>query len=166
VYAAAVWEICTPYCTGYRPYIWRGDDRIFLAYLVYVYASGHDSTRPKITVRKGRGGSANGVVGDAHRVPGSFNRKLIKLDRDRPQAEIDEAVRITQRHRMQIVFSVPCLEGMLLSILEPNNDYSRESSDTCKRSFESRYISHANRGKMAEYSRTFPKTMLDGEFLS
>lgn len=137
------------------------DDRIFLAYLVHIYASGHNSTRPKITVRKGRGGSADGVIEDARKVPGSFSRKLVKLDQDRPQDEIDEAVRIARRHKIQIAFSVPCLEGTFLNILEPNDDHSGESSETCKRSFESRYISHSNRGKMAEYTRVFPKAILD-----
>jgi len=137
------------------------DDRMFLAYLVSIYAAGQDLRRPKISTKKGRGGSADGVVQDAHKLPGSYSRKLVKLDKDRPQEEIDEATRIAQRHKIQIVFSMPCIEGTLLNILEPGTNYANKSSQTCKRTFESRYISTANRGKMSEYVRWFTKDLLD-----
>lgn len=137
------------------------DDRIFLAHLVSVYAAGQDPLRPKITTKKGRGGSADGVVEDAHKVPGSYTRKLVKLDKDRPQGEIDEAIRIAGRRHIQLVFSVPCLEGTLLHILEPRSNYSGRSSQDCKQIFEATYISTANRGKLSEYVRQFPKEVLD-----
>ncbi len=137
------------------------EDQVFLSHLVTLYAAGKNSTRPKLTVRKGRGGSADGIVQDARKVPGNFNRRLVKLDQDKSQGEIDEAIRIAEHYHIQLVFSKPCLEGMLLSILEPNNSYADKSSSYCKSRFEGKYIQAAKRGLAAPYMKLFTRDLLD-----
>jgi hypothetical protein len=134
-------------------------DQALLRYLVSLYCCNNPLNRPKITVRKGRGGSTHGIVEDALRVPGNFNRRLIKLDKDRSADEIAIAEKIAEQYNCELHFSVPCIEALLLEILEPNKSYRDKSSSECKSAFAN-YMPDSKRGNPANYAALFPKSKL------
>jgi hypothetical protein len=133
---------------------------VFTRHLVSLYGSGKQYGT-KFTVKKGRGGDAVSIVEDALKVPGSFKRILVKLDNDRSQDELRQAIELDSKHKkVQIIFSTPCLEGMLLSILEPTKNFSKKKSPHCKRYFEANYISSDKRTSSQPYKKLFTHKLL------
>jgi len=134
-------------------------DTIFLRHLVASYCRRGQSA--KITVRKGRGSAADSVVDDARRVPGDYNRRLVKLDNDKPKKEIAAAFRLAKEHNISLAFSTPCLEGLLLSILDSAGDYRNRESEWCKRKLERENIVASKRGSRAHLQKIFTKRKMN-----
>lgn len=141
------------YCEG-------AHDLIFVRLLKSFYAGDNPPSRPNISVRKGRGGSAYGLVEDAARLDG-FDQKLVKLDNDRPSNEISKAKAIAAKKGITLAISTPCLESLLLVILQPGKDYTRWSSNRCKREFETKYVPRDKRTIPKAYRRYFTKTKIN-----
>lgn len=141
------------YCEG-------AHDLIFVRLLKSYYAGDDPPSRPKITARKGRGGSAYGLVEDAARLDG-FDRRLVKLDNDRPPDEIAKARTIATNRNIVLAISTPCLESLLLAILHPEKKYTRWSSDRCKREFETNYVPKDKRTIPEAYTKHLTKSKID-----
>lgn len=141
------------YCEG-------AHDLIIVRLLKAYYAGDNPLSRPRITVKKGRGGSAYGLVEDAVRA-GGFDRMLVKLDNDRPSDEITKAKAIASEKDIVLAISTPCLESLLLAILQPGKDYTRWSSDRCKREFEAKYVPRDKRTIPEAYKRHLTKVKVD-----
>ncbi|HEV7454034.1 MAG TPA: hypothetical protein VGO07_02130, partial [Candidatus Saccharimonadales bacterium] len=112
------------------------------------------------TVTKGNGGAQDKLVSEAIKVPGDFTRKLLKMDRDRSEQERLKAESIALRASIGIAWSSPCLEAMLLTILDRKN-YSRYLSKTCKSIFERNHIPEDKRNDSSSYDRVFTREILD-----
>jgi hypothetical protein len=112
-----------------------------------------------ITIRKGKGGTPNDVVICAHKTPGAFDRKIVIIDNDKSKAEMQKARTEAKRRGIEILENTPCLEWLLLSILDEKID--GDSSNRCKNKFESKYISKKKRSEPEEYVKLFPKNVLD-----
>ena len=130
-------------------------DRTFIQFLIAVFAPGRGVV--SFQTRQGRGGSADGLVLSALKVPGDFNSRLVKLDKDRDVVEIERAIQIARREGLILNFSVPCLDAMLLNILNPGTDYSKQSSTDCKQEFEKGYIQQSKRTDPSAYRPFFNK---------
>lgn len=111
------------YCEGVH-------DLTFIRHVMKTYA---DANRLKARYRtkQGKGGSTDGLAEELLRVPGDFDRYLLKVDKDRDPSEINRAEAIAAARGIIIVWSVPCLEALLLTILD-GRDYSMLSSAQCK----------------------------------
>ncbi|MEK7721868.1 MAG: RloB domain-containing protein [Elusimicrobiota bacterium] len=133
-------------------------EEMFLKHLrsLYSYNSG-----VAITIRKGRGGNAQGIVIDAHRIPGAYNRKIVVFDNDKSESEINKARAEAKKRRIVLLENTPCLEFVLLSIV--NGKPVGQSSSWCKSEFESKFMGQAKRGEPSEYMKVFPKTLLDDQ---
>ncbi len=135
------------------------EDLIFVRHIKKLYAS-QSASRTNFTVTKGNGGAQDKLVNEALKVPGDFSRRLLKMDRDRPEDERLKAEQKAARGNILIAWSLPCLEAMLLAILDSQN-YSRYLSKTCKRKFESDHIPEDKRTDSSAYDRIFSKEILD-----
>lgn len=135
------------YCEG-------AHDLAFVRYLLNLY-SRNRTVKTKFRTRQGKGGSPDTLVVEAVNVPGGFDRRLVKADRDRAPEEITKAETIAGQRKVVIIWSKPCIEALLLSILD-GNDYSRSRSKTCKSKFENDHIPANKRADMRAYESVFP----------
>lgn len=116
----------------------------------------------EVTVKKGKGGSPIGIVIDADRTPGDFDRKIVILDNDKGSGEMERGRQAAQEKGIELIENTPCLEFCLLSILGYKN-LEGKTSTWCKKEFEHTYISEKRRADMQEYIKIFPKSILDAE---
>lgn len=132
------------------------NDEIFLKYLRSIYSYGRNI---RVTIRKGKGGSAGNVIIDASKVLGDFDERVVVLDNDKPELEMKKAREEAKNRNIQLLENTPCLECLLLSILE--EDLEEKSSVWYKNRFESGYINKRKRSELNEYSKLFPKELLN-----
>lgn len=95
------------------------------------------------------------LVIEAGNVLGGFDRRAVKLDKDRSAAEIKKAEQLAKKTGIVLIWTKPCIEALLLDILE-NKDFSSYQSKTCKQRFEKQYVNTAKRTDSRAYESIFP----------
>jgi hypothetical protein len=133
------------------------DESSFLKYLKSLYSS----RKIAVTIKKGKGGSADGIVIGATNIIGSFGKRAVVIDNDKPKREMQAAQAHAKGNNIILILHTPCLEANLLKILQKGRDYSSKPSKWCKKEFETKYIDGKDREEMSSYSRHFPKKLLD-----
>jgi hypothetical protein len=131
-------------------------EEIFLKHLRSLYSY---KSNVAITIRKGRGGNAQGIIIDADRAPGAFDRKIVILDNDKTKAEMIKARQEAKNRNIEIIENTPCLEFLLITII--NKKPIGKNSNWCKGEFESKHLDKKKRGESSEYIKLFPKKLLD-----
>ncbi len=134
------------YCEG-------AHDLAFVRHLINMYTIA-GKTGIRIRAKQGNGGAPDVLVIEANNVLGSFDRRVVKLDRDRTYDEIKKAERIAKKLNIELIWSVPCIEALLLAILE-NKDFSGYKSKTCKQRFERDYVASDKRTDSRAYEGQF-----------
>lgn len=132
------------YCEG-------AEDLAFVRHLVALYGESR-GLKKKFRVRQNGGGSADSIVLGATKSNGAFDLRLVVLDSDR--ADVNpverEAAEVTARqHSIGLIWNTPCLESMLLGVLE-NNDHSNTANG--KSVFERKYMKPEDRTDSRSYS--------------
>ncbi|HEY4503743.1 MAG TPA: RloB domain-containing protein [Candidatus Paceibacterota bacterium] len=89
-----------------------------------------------VTVRKGKGGTAFDVVIDSDKIPGDFDKKVVVLDNDKSTEEMQQARKEANNRGIILIENTPCIEALLLSILESGTEFSSKTSAWCKKEFE------------------------------
>lgn len=140
------------YCEG-------AHDLAFIRYLIGLY-SRERTIKTKFRTRQGKGGSPDTLVVEAVNIPGSFDRRLVKADYDRAAEELQKAETLAGQHKIVIIWSQPCIESMLLTILD-GKDYSRMKSKECKALFEAAHIPASKRTDMRSYEKMFALDVLE-----
>ncbi len=135
-------------------------EEIFLKYLKSLYSY---KSNVAITIRKGRGGNAQGIIIDADRTPGAFDKKIVVLDNDKAKIEMIKARQEAKNRNIEIIENTPCLEFLLIMIL--NKKPVGKNSCWCKEEFESKHLDRKKRGELSEYVKLFPKKLLDAKRL-
>lgn len=140
------------YCEG-------AHDLAFVRHLIKLYA---DAGMVKFSIKskQGKGGSPYMLVIEASNVVGSFDKRMVKIDRDRPTTEVEQAEQAATQKNIAICWTKPCIEAMLLSILD-GRDYSRFKSKTCKRLFESNHIPANKRTSSRAYESVFSLDIIE-----
>lgn len=135
-------------------------EEMFLKYLrsLYAYNSGIS-----ITIRNGKGGNPKSIIVNAVNEPGDFERRIVILDNDKNEKEMNQARNEAKNRGLKILENSPCLEATLLSILRPNQSFSAKKSVWCKSEFESNYMNKKKRMELKEYKRIFSKQILDNQ---
>jgi hypothetical protein len=142
------------YCEG-------AHDLAFVRHIKKLYAN-KSVSNTRFTTNQGGGGSPDSLMQELAKIPGDFDRFLVKMDNDRTRAEFDAAVVVADRNtKIAICWSKPCLDALLLSILNPDKDYSRYQSKTCKGEFERDHIPGDRRTNPAIYDRVFTLEKLE-----
>lgn len=139
------------YCEGL-------EDFVVIKYLRGLYSQ---DSGISCKVLRGKGGSADGIVAQASSVQGAYDDRRVVLDNDKPKAEMTKARQIARQKGIKIIELRPCIEALLLSILEPRKKIHAKSSSWCKKEFESRYISDRQRSNIKRLESLLPKYLLD-----
>lgn len=134
------------------------NEEIVLKYLRGLYSRNKDVA---ITIRRGKGGTADGLVVQANKTQGAFDRRIVVLDNDKSKSEMQKARQEAEKRKIELFEHTPCLESVLLSILHKGQSFKNKSSSWCKQEFESRYLDRKKRGELDEYVKLFPKSLLD-----
>lgn len=133
-------------------------EEMFLRHLRKIYSYNSNTA---VTIKRGRGGTADGIVIDASKVHGDFYRKIVVLDNDKPRIEMVRARQEAKNRGIELIENTPCLEFILLTILEDDKKSGGKNSKWCKDQFESKYLDKKKRGEPEEYVKLFPKKILD-----
>jgi hypothetical protein len=136
------------------------NEEMFLKHLKVLYAF---EKNVAITVKKGKGGDAQNIIIDADKILGSYDRKIVVLDNDKPKAEMAKARKEAKDRNIELIENTPCLESLLLFILDKKP--SGKISVWCKNEFEKKYIDKKKRGEPNEYIKLFPKKLLEARRL-
>lgn len=132
-------------------------EEMFIKHLRSIYAY---NSNVAVTVRKGKGGTADRIVIDAGNA-GDYDRKVVLLDNDKGAKEMAAARAEAKKRGIELIENCPCLEATLLSILNKGASYKDKPSSWCKGQFESNYIEKKKRSEPSEYVKIFPKTLLE-----
>ena len=135
-------------------------EQVFMTHLKGLYAEGNDVS---VLIRKGKGGAADRIVIDADNTPGAFTRKIVVLDNDKSTTEMDNARREAKQRKIDLFENTPCLEAVLLSILNGGRSFASKGTPWCKSEFESKFIDGRKRTEIKECAKVFPKTLLDAQ---
>ena len=133
-------------------------EELFLKHLRALYSR---DSGVAVTIRNGKGGTATDIVSNATREPGDFDRRIVILDNDKDEQEMQRARTEAKQRGIELIENSPCLEAVLLAILEDANSFSSKTSDWCKNKFESNYLDKHKRTEIKEYEKIFPKSLLD-----
>ena len=112
-----------------------------------------------VTIRPGKGGSADGVVQGAMRYSGCFQCRAVLLDNDKSRQEMEKARALAKEHHIELIENTPCLDALLLEILTEEN-WCGKPSASCKKEFEDSYIEKKKRSELVEYHKVFSKDLL------
>ena len=133
-------------------------EKIFVKYLQTLFAS-KAKINKRIKIKEGSGGSPLYLINKVKSEPASYNDKYIILDKDeKNRTEIKKFEETAKQNDIQLLWSVPCLEGLFLKILENNFPLN---SAKCKSLFKNKYNNgqkHWDNNLLAKY---FPKTKLN-----
>jgi hypothetical protein len=145
-------EVILVYCEG-------REDSAFIKYLHILF---HRKNKdPKIKTVSGWGGTADGIVKEASLFFGDYSCRVAIIDNDKPKKEIDRADEEAQKRNIKLIKNTPCLECLLLKILDKEDEISLTSSRICKRNFENLYFQNKSRTSMNDYGAVFPKKVLN-----
>ena len=133
-------------------------EETFLKYLRGLYAQ---NSGVAVTIRNGKGGNAVNVIIDATNAPGGFDKRIVVLDNDKGEEEMQLARQEATNRGIILLENTPCLEAILLAILNNGKNFSNKQSSWCKSEFESKYLDKKKRIELNEYEKYFPKTLLD-----
>ena len=131
-------------------------ENVFLRHLKKNYAN---DPGIKITIKNGNGGSPDVVVRKAINREGDFGLRVVVVDSDRP--EIKKAREIAEEKGICLIENDPCLEALLLRILDIKKLPENKKSGFYKREFEKKHICENKRCDIDEYAKIFPKKVLD-----
>ncbi len=125
----------------------------FVGYLKSVYVT--RGCGLAVTVRNAHGKGPEQVVDFAIRQcgPVAYDRVVVLMDRDLPW---DRARKMARRKKIELIGSAPCIEGLLLSILEQPVP---TDSKVCKRKLQA-IIGNKGTDK-SHYSQRFSKERLE-----
>ncbi len=133
-------------------------EELFLKHLKRLYSY---NSNVAVTVRKGKGGTAIDVVIDSDKIPGDFENKVVVLDNDKSSGEMQQARKEAKNRGITLIENTPCIEALLLSILEPGKDFASKGSSWCKKEFETKYIEKKKRSDIEEYEKLFTESILN-----
>ena len=114
-----------------------------------------------ITPKRGNGGSPVDIVYIAVKDVGSYDIRVVILDNYRPEAEMQAAEAEAAQSAVFLIKNKPCLEALLLAMLEKGKDYSNHSEVQCKKIFQAKYIPEGRRSELLHYKKHFPLKLLD-----
>lgn len=138
------------YCEG-------AADKAFLDCLRSKYSSNEYS----VDIKRGAGGDQVHLVEEAYRKGQPYDEVYLKIDGDRSAEEMENAEQTARGYSIAILKTTPCVERLLINVLEPTKNVNSWNTDKCKRYFESKYIPRNKRTNTRAYSLIFSKSAID-----
>ncbi len=133
-------------------------DKAFLKYLKARYIKREDGIFVKIECAHG-GGPECVIIHSIKLNPQNYDRAFALLDKDKPCR--DPYLKKANAKKLDLVWSDPCIEGLLLKILEPGFNPSIRKTVECKRLFEDNYLDANEKLLPDKYERYFPLALLE-----
>lgn len=115
----------------------------------------------RVEIRKGHGKDQSAIVQEAINRIGDYDRRIVVMDQDKSQAEMAKADDLASKNHIAVIRNYPCIEGVLIKILEPNKSINGMSPHELKAYFEKNYIPRTKRTNKDIYKSKFPKALLD-----
>jgi len=134
------------------------DEDNFLKYLRSIYSFDRNIS---VKIIRGRGGSADRLVIQAYKIQGSYDRKIVVLDNDKEHREMQKARLEAKNKNIELFEHTPCLEALLLSILNEGKNFSKKTSKWCKNTYKSYNTNNKDKKHTAFYVKHFPKKVLN-----
>lgn len=130
------------------------DEQIFIEHLKVLYKP----NSCKVKVKRGRGGATYNLVDQTIKAVGGFDYRVTVYDTDRSSSEIEKARQTALKNNIVVCEHNPCLESILLRILETK--FNRNlASKKCKSIFQNKYLNGSPFNKRV--SQLFSKTLID-----
>lgn len=114
-----------------------------------------------VDIKRGTGGDQVHLVEEAIRKGRAYDEKFMKIDGDRDLDEMANAEQLANAHELIILKTTPCIERLLINILEPSKRIGSWNSSQLKTYFEAKYINRNKRTDVRIYQKCFPKATLD-----
>ncbi len=134
------------------------NEEIFLRHLKSLFAYGKNVA---VTVRRGKGGSARDIVVDAGNDFSAFDKRVVILDNDKSEGEMAVAREEASNRNIEVVENTPCLECLLLSILEPSANHANDMSAALKKRFQKNYLNGDKTLTQIKCEKLFTKTVIE-----
>ncbi len=140
-------------------------EAVFLQHLHTLY---RDGIAARVKVDAGQGGSPKQVAErliKKHLNLGAYDRSLLLIDSDLPLDEIPASLLV--KHRITLVTSIPCLEGVFLSLLDDRPPAKeRHQSRNWKRRFQKNHLGTDRNAEIVSKLRgkcpsLFPKQLVE-----
>lgn len=138
------------YCEG-------AHDKTFLDCLKYVYAT----DAYNVDIKRGTGGGQVHLAEEAIKRGRAYDEQYLKIDGDRPEDEMEQADGVAADGSVVVIRTIPCIERLLINILEPSKRISSWGSPRLKNYFEANHIPEDKRTDVRVYKAIFTKTVLD-----
>jgi hypothetical protein len=129
----------------------EGDTEVaFLKHIRSMYCS--DGLGVSLTIKNANGKGPDNVINHAIKCLSlaAFDKRLCLLDTDLKWP--DKTVKIAKKHKVELIGSVPCIEGLLLAMLDKTVP---DLSDTCKKTLQQ--VSKNDMTESNHYEPLFPK---------
>ena len=115
-----------------------------------------------IKVNYAGGGDPECVIDHAVKMnPKNYNRAFVLLDKDLPcrQTYLKKA----RTNKLELIWCIPCIEGLFLKILETAFDASVKTTADCKRLFEGKYLSENEKLDPEKYAKIFSHGFIESK---
>jgi hypothetical protein len=133
-------------------------EKAFLQFLKRLYNKRGDGV--SIRINYAGGGDPECVIKNAIKMtPRSFNQAFVVLDKDLPCRLL--YINKARVSRLELIWCVPCIEGLFLKILIPGFDPSARSAAECKKLFEQRYLDENDKLDPDKYEKVFSFQILE-----
>ena len=137
-------------------------EKAFLQYLKDQYITREMDIA--VQVECGSGGSPISVVEKAVRLKGSraYDKCFVLVDADLP-FEPDEELekRMRRKPHIEMLNATPCIEGLLLAILDSNFSQQATTSVESKRVFETKHLPEDKKTDKRSYERIFSRQVIE-----
>ena len=132
-------------------------EQVFLKYLRSLYAN----SKTSVKIDHAGGKDCSYILKKAIRIRSNidYDHSFILLDTDTKwtQSLVDDA----KKNKFELIGSIPCIEGLFLSILEPKKDINVQSSKTLKKHFQNTHLGSARIITDTDCKKLLPKSVLD-----
>jgi hypothetical protein len=137
-------------------------EKAFLQYLKDMYITREMDIAVKVEC--GSGGSPRSVVEKAVRLKGSraYDKCFVLVDADlsfEPDGELER--RMHKKPHIEMLNATPCIEGLLLAILDSDFSQQATTSDESKRIFETKYLPEYKKTDKCSYERRFSRRVIE-----
>lgn len=137
-------------------------EKIFVKYLQTLFAYKVKMKNRRIKIKEGYGGSPLHLIYKVKNDPAIYKDKYIILDKDKKkEGEINNLEDTAKKHDIQLLWSVPCLEGLFLKILRDDFNEHSFSSVKCKSLFKHEYNKEQDQWDKNLLEKCFPKEKLN-----
>lgn len=130
-------------------------EQVFLKYLRSLYAG----SKTSVKIDKAGGKDCSYILKKAVRIRSniSYNHSFILLDTD---SWTESFANDAKNETFELIGSTPCLEGLFLSILEPEKNHSQKLSSVLKKYFQKNYLKANRIITEQDCKKIFPKAAI------